>query len=1121
MGHQDREDGMQGRVELGGVQQQPPVGGSRLAQDHRLGPVSRAQHPVGQAEARPVLQAQPRQRRIKLRAGQLLAALGRGDVGQRRRRRGADGRHGMQRPAAIAQARARLDAQRAGLGIAADAQVGALALERERAQDLEIAHLQRLGPQHPHPRRQRHLDQAGGREHGRPVHGMVGQPGQAAGAEIAAPDRHPGLRCPADQGVEVVEAPGVQVIGRGRGAEAVIVPRIGGQVGMAARPRPEEGAALDAGAHGMGAGDHLGRVGVGLRALVHGAHHLARRAQPAQGVAHIGGQHRARRDLDEGAAAGRDQRAHRLLEAHHVAGIAPPVVAVERAAIGDLAGGCRGIEELSRCGLQPAQILDHPCAQRLDRRAVIGDLDIQHHPRHPPLAPEPAEQGGELFPVARHGDAARAVDAGDRDARQARLGQRRGHLGRAGRDRRHPARPAQAVERARARMHQMHRIAQRQDARGAGRGDLAHRMAGHRVGAQAAGSQRGHQRHLHREQHRLGDLGRAELAPEFGIGDQRMQIRTAQPCEQGRHLVEAGAEGFVAGQKVPPHAGPLRTVAREQQGGAPALARGPAGHQARGAAALGMGVELGDQRRAVAAQRHQPVGQRLAAPCGRGHQIGQLGRIGRGDPRPPGRRQPPEAFRAGRAERERTGPGRGGSVRRAPLLGAGLAQQRMGIGPAETEGIHPRIPGAGPGRDRHRLARKRQAQPVEVDVRVGRPHMQRGRQLAAFQRQLGLQQPDEARGRLEMAEIRLRRADRQRLRPRRAIDRADRPRLQRVADRRAGAMRLDEGQPVRVEPEAVADQAQEVGLPAGRGQRHAHRAPVGIDAGSGQDPPHGIAIRPRPVQPAQHEHHRPFRADIAVRARVECPAQPGGRQHRRAREADEGPGGDQQVDPADDGGVDLARHQRLGGGMERIERGGAGGVDGEAGAAQVEEIGDAVGDDRQGVAGHELGIDAGEVGEEMGRMVRTRRADEDAGALARDRGLGQPGMLQRLPDHLQQDALLGIHLRRLARRDREEAGIETPDVVDLAGGEGIALAAGGRVGVVQKARLEPVGPDARDHAPPLGQDVPERPGIRRAGQAAGITGDGDVVFCGGLGHPRSTCSASRPAGAAAGAGRPN
>lgn len=49
-------------------------------------------------------------------------------------------------------------------------------------------------------------------------------------------------------------------------------------------------------------------------------------------------------------------------------------------------------------------------------------------------------------------------------------------------------------------------------------------------------------------------------------------------------------------------------------------------------------------------------------------------------------------------------------------------------------------------------------------------------------------------------------------------------------------------------------------------------------------------------------------------------------------------------------------------------------------------------------------------------------------------------MLHGLPAHFQQQALLGVHEGGFARGNAEEAGVETGDVADGAGGEGIRRA---------------------------------------------------------------------------------
>ncbi len=67
-------------------------------------------------------------------------------------------------------------------------------------------------------------------------------------------------------------------------------------------------------------------------------------------------------------------------------------------------------------------------------------------------------------------------------------------------------------------------------------------------------------------------------------------------------------------------------------------------------------------------------------------------------------------------------------------------------------------------------------------------------------------------------------------------------------------------------------------------------------------------------------------------------------------------------------------------------------------------------------------------------VVRQRTADENADLRAGDRRGSNPGVRQRLPRQLQQDALLRIHLFGFTGRNTEHARVEAPDVIDDACG---------------------------------------------------------------------------------------
>ena len=108
---------------------------------------------------------------------------------------------------------------------------------------------------------------------------------------------------------------------------------------------------------------------------------------------------------------------------------------------------------------------------------------------------------------------------------------------------------------------------------------------------------------------------------------------------------------------------------------------------------------------------------------------------------------------------------------------------------------------------------------------------------------------------------------------------------------------------------------------------------------------------------------------------------------------------------------------------------------------QVEDVGNPVAENRERVSGREMGIGDRNVADHRMRVIGLRGADEYAGIASRHRARRDAGIFQCLPGELQQDPLLRIHLLGLARGNAEDARIEAPDVVENAGGKGIALAA--------------------------------------------------------------------------------
>src|SRR6516162_1381583 len=142
----------------------------------------------------------------------------------------------------------------------------------------------------------------------------------------------------------------------------------------------------------------------------------------------------------------------------------------------------------------------------------------------------------------------------------------------------------------------------------------------------------------------------------------------------------------------------------------------------------------------------------------------------------------------------------GGLLRRDGSRRFWLSDDDMGVGAAEAEGV-----------DTHGQATRAQFRMfgndgeiefVEQNFRVGHPEVQGARDRAVTKRKYHFQQAGNPRGRFEVADIALDRADSAAIAggPRGAEHRPQGGAFDRIADARAGAMRLDIGYLARVDP---------------------------------------------------------------------------------------------------------------------------------------------------------------------------------------------------------------------------------------------------------------------------------------------------------------------------------
>ena len=158
---------------------------------------------------------------------------------------------------------------------------------------------------------------------------------------------------------------------------------------------------------------------------------------------------------------------------------------------------------------------------------------------------------------------------------------------------------------------------------------------------------------------------------------------------------------------------------------------------------------------------------------------------------------------------------------------------------------------------------------------------------------------------------------------------------------------------------------------------------------------------------------------------------------------------------------------------------------------QVEDIGDPVGEDAERPAGHEIGIAAGRIAEAQVAVIGGGSADIDAGRAARQLARRNAGVLDGMPDQFEQQSLLRIHLRRLARRNPEKRRLEPTDIGQQPSRPGITLAGLAAARMVIEAGRPPFCINLGDRIGPRDQQTPERLQPGGARKPAGSADDRD------------------------------
>ena len=377
------------------------------------------------------------------------------------------------------------------------------------------------------------------------------------------------------------------------------------------------------------------------------------------------------------------------------------------------------------------------------------------------------------------------------------------------------------------------------------------------------------------------------------------------------------------------------------------------------------------------------------------------------------------------------------AARRIGQQGRRFLQNYVRIGTADAKRADSGAARCAPPPPGNKLRGNEEGAMRKVDGRIGRLEVQAGRNLAVFQSLDGLDEPRHTRSGIQMTDVGLDRTDGAASGFHRAKGVGQRPDLDGITQRGAGAVRLQIADGGRIDagcPQCLADYLG-LAVHAGCGEADLVRAVV-VDGGSANDRQNRIAFFHCGGELFQGHQTRSGTAHRACRGAVKGPAVAVWREDEalvieiagRAAGLDAGSSGQRQFA--------LAFQHGAGGQMHRHQRGGAGGVDVEAGPIEIQLVGNTGGDKFLAVKQADL-----EVGRDVG-MSQSRqqvflevgiRANADKYANAAFVG-GRiaAGALQRLPGDFQQVPLLRIAEFRLARRHVEEVGVKQRNAVKLA-----------------------------------------------------------------------------------------
>ena len=252
----------------------------------------------------------------------------------------------------------------------------------------------------------------------------------------------------------------------------------------------------------------------------------------------------------------------------------------------------------------------------------------------------------------------------------------------------------------------------------------------------------------------------------------------------------------------------------------------------------------------------------------------------------------------------------------------------------------------------------------------------------------------------------------------------------RVAFRSAGAMKLDEVQRTDRHLCAFVRGHDHIRLRARSRVCEGIGFTAMVDRGALDHAVDAIAIDNRFLQGFQQQKSSAFPAHVTIGAVVEGLAGTGGRKHAHFRERNMPGRGEYQIDAARQRHLAIAVFQRLDRAVDGVQGTRTGGIDRNTRPAEIEEVRNAIGDDRRRRARGLMRFDGSVAALLQLFVVVIEDADQYADFPASHPRRRDARIFQARPGQFEHDPLLRVHILRDFRQQSEELMIECVDIFD-------------------------------------------------------------------------------------------